>query len=551
MYRIKNRIILLLTVAATLVTSCKDLDDLNINPNGVDPATADLNLLLPTIEVSIGQKVLNLGFGDLGGVMQHTQYDGWSGGHNDYDWDDTHQSWSGYYSILRDNDEFYRKAVEGGYEFQQGISLVMKAYVFGYIADLWGDAPYTEALKAEDGSVYFKPKFDDQQTIYESILADLEEANILLSKDESMYENIDVVQDVLFKGDVSKWRKFANSLALRYYMRLSAKSPSVAEAGISKITSDPDNYPLILDFVDDANIEFIGTSPNDSWPTNTIYDTDLSGNYFRTKMCSTLIEELQSLNDPRIGVWANKIEIPLKLVDGEGIDEIIDGVRYLSQDVIDEKYTNETGVAPDFDPEYVGIPPSFISAPIYNLNPNLQQGRYNPHASQLSDMYKEVSGKYLLMRIMSAAEVNFILAEASAKNWTSGSAEDYYNAGVQQSLNAWGVGSDYDDYIARAPYSGLESIINQKWIASWTAAAESWFDYRRTGLPNLQTGELAKRAALPLRFYYHKDNEIAKNPDNAKIAIDKLEPTEFIGSDVSNNSAWSKMWLLQGTGLPY
>jgi len=552
MYRIKNKFILLLAVAVALVTSCNDLEDLNINPNGVDPATADLNLLLPTIEVGIGQTVLNLGFGDLGGVMQHTQYDGWSGGHNDYDWDDTDQSWSSYYGILRNNDEFYRKAVEGEYEFHQGISLVMRAYVFGYIADLWGDAPYTEALNAEDGSEFFKPKFDDQQTIYEGILADLEEANTLLSKDESMYDNIDVVQDVLFQGDVTKWRKFANSLALRYYMRLSVKSPGVAEAGITKITSDPDKYPLILDVADDANIDFIGTSPADSWPTNIVYDTDLSSNYFRTKMCSTLIEELQSLDDPRIGVWANKIEIPLKLVDGEGIDVIIDGVRNLSQDVINEKYTNETGADPDFDPEYVGIPPSFISAPIYNLNPNLPQGRYNPHCSQLNDMYKKTSGEYLLMRIMSAAEVNFILAEASINNWTSGgSAEDYYNAGVQQSMNAWGVGDDYADYITRAPYSGLESVINQKWIASWTAAAEAWFDYRRTGLPDLQTGELAKREALPLRFYYHFDNEIAKNPENAGVAIDKLEPTAFIGNDETNNSAWSRMWLLQGTGLPY
>ena len=83
------------------------------------------------------------------------------------------------------------------------------------------------------------------------------------------------------------------------------------------------------------------------------------------------------------------------------------------------------------------------------------------------------------------------------------------------------------------------------------AAAESWFDYRRTGLPDLLTGESAKRQALPLRFYYHFDSEISLNPENSAAAIEKLEPTEFKGSDVSNNSAWSKSWLLQGTGLPY
>ena len=87
MYKIKNISLLLLAVIATLVISCKDLDELNINPNGVDPAVADLNLLLPTIQTGVGKSIVSLGFGDLAGVMQHTQKDGWQSGHNDYDWD--------------------------------------------------------------------------------------------------------------------------------------------------------------------------------------------------------------------------------------------------------------------------------------------------------------------------------------------------------------------------------------------------------------------------------------------------------------------------------
>jgi hypothetical protein len=333
-------------------------------------------------------------------------------------------------------------------------------------------------------------------------------------------------------------------------MRLSAKEPGIAEEGIRRITSDPDKYPLILNKSEDANISFIGSAPSDSWPTNTIFDTSPSGSYMRVKMCATLVNVLKNLNDPRLGVWANKIEIPLVLVSGTGIDEIVNGERHVSQDIVDD-YETTWGIGIDYDPEYVGIPPSVFAAPQYNLNPNLEQGVYNPHASQLNDMYKKTAGPLLLMRIMSAAEVNFILSEAALYGWASGNPEDYYSEGIQQSLRAWGVGSKFNDYITGVPYSGLESILEQKWIASWTAAAESWFDYRRTGLPDLQTGESAKRKALPLRFYYHYDSEISLNPENAAAAIDKLEPTEFKGSDVSNNSAWSKMWLLQGTGKPY
>jgi hypothetical protein len=169
----------------------------------------------------------------------------------------------------------------------------------------------------------------------------------------------------------------------------------------------------------------------------------------------------------------------------------------------------------------------------------------------------ETKGDLLQMRMMSAAEVHFILSEAALYGWASGSPEGHYAAGIQQSMNAWGVGNAAGDYIAGAPYTGLESIMEQKWIASWTAAAEAWFDYRRTGLPVLRVngpsspGGSAKRDAMPLRFYYHFDSEISLNRENAEAAIDKLQPTQYKGSDISNNSAWSKMWLLQGTGLPY
>lgn len=105
----KNSFIIFLTAVFALVTSCEDLDEININPNGVDPQTADLNLLLPTIETGIGQTVVSLGFGNIAGVMQHTQKDGWSSGHNDYDWDNNSNSWSNYYGILRTNNEFYQK----------------------------------------------------------------------------------------------------------------------------------------------------------------------------------------------------------------------------------------------------------------------------------------------------------------------------------------------------------------------------------------------------------------------------------------------------------
>jgi hypothetical protein len=359
---------------------------------------------------------------------------------------------------------------------------------------------------------------------------------------------------VLYHGDVAQWQKFANSLALRYYMRISSKEAAIAKAGIEKIASQPDKYPLMLDAADDAGFPYIGNSSSDAWPCNTVYDISET-NYRRLKMCSTLVERLQALNDPRLGVWARKIDIPLVIDPArpDNFDQIIDGKRVIAQNVADT-YTSNFNVPLDLDPEYVGLPPAWSIVPqAYNLCPNLEQAPLNPHASHISEIYKAASGPLLKARIMSAAEVNFILAEAALNGWSvNGAAEEYYNSGVKTSLDAWGLGNSYDSYIADpgVVYSGtLEQIMEQKWIASWTAAAEAWFDYRRTGLPALTAGPYAKRAVLPLRFYYGV-NEMSFNPDNTQAAADRLETTSYTTPD-GNNSAWSRPWVVQGTGKPW
>ncbi|MFT6807654.1 MAG: hypothetical protein ACJA01_000874, partial [Saprospiraceae bacterium] len=492
--------------------------------------------------------------GDIAAVMQHTQKDGFSSSHNSYAWDD--DNWSAYYAILRNNDELYNKAVELNLEFHQGIALVMKSYVFGLITDLWGDAPYTSSLKGElGGEENIKPVFDPQSDIYTGILADLETANTLLSKSQDSYSDISPIQDALYAGDVTKWRKFANSLALRYYMRLSAKTPSVAQQGIEKITGDPSNYPLITTPGDDASIAYPGNSAADAWPNNVVFDGSGGSSFRRLMMCSTLIEKLQSLSDPRIGIWAQPIDIQI-IVDesrSDGFDEIIDGVRFVAKNVEDQ-YISTLGFPINSDPNYVGLPPAWSNVPqAYNLNPNLEQAPDNPHASHLNDRYKSASGPLLKARMLSASEIHFILAEAALMGWNTGSsAGEHYNEGIRSSFTTWGVDGAYSSYINNegVQFDGsIEQIIEQKWIASWTAAGEAWFDYRRTGLPNLQAGVFVNRDILPIRLYYSLD-EIDFNPINAGAAISKLESTDFTAPD-GNNSAWSKMWLLQGTGKPW
>ena len=560
----KFHIVLYILFAGFSFSCVKHLEKLNENPNGADPATSNPSLVLSTVLSETGKTFVVLGYGDIAGVMQYTQKDGWGAAHNNYDWGGDNP-WSNYYDILRNNQYVYNKAVESKDEFQQGITLVMRSLVFGLLTDLYGDVPYTTALQGDEGGQDKTfPAFDDQKTIYEGILADLKTANQLLSKPKSEYSNNPGSVDLYYNGDPAKWRKFANSLALRYYMRLSEKLPDVAKAGIEMIVNNPTDYPIITSASEDATMPFAGDSNDDSWPNNTTYDGD-SSNYRRLKMCNTFVKALGALNDPRLGIFANKVKIFLKVDENlpPGTDYVTDTVvngetrkvRYLSPDILSSRALTLDDI--NQDPNYVGLPVALTGPQAYNLSPDLNQASHNPHVSWVNDMYRDAKGPLLKARLISAAEVHFIIAEAKAVyGWTSADAESEYYEGIRASLEAWGLSSAYSDYIIQPDIvfnNTQKQIMEQKWIANWTNATESWFDYRRTGYPELHGVQgLTIAPELPLRFYYPK-SEQNLNSANEQAAADKLEVTNYsgFGADGNKNSPWSKMWVLQATGKPW
>lgn len=540
-------------VGLLTIMSCKDLTELNVNPNGVEPTDANPNQVMPYVLSEFPKNLNKLNFEITAGIMQQVQLDGWFGDANGYYFG--RRDWKPYYDNLTNNKLVYDRSVELGFEFHQGVSLVMKSMIFGLITDLWGDAPYTSALQGQEGTVdAIRPTYDAQETIYAGILADLETANQLLSKEKSEYLGIvndDV--DVIYGCDPVKWRKLANSLALRFYMRISSKKPDVAKSGIENIMANPAQYPIISTAADDALMDWPGTTIGTSFPTAVAYDTQESG-YSRIKMDSLFVGRLLALNDPRIAVFAEKVEIPLVVNNTAPAktNHIItddDGNQYreLSPDVAASVNVNT-------NPDYVGLPTQLVAPQSYNFNPNSStQGAPNPHVSQISRMYRDQNGPLLKVRIMTAAEVHFILAEAAVKGWSAGTAELHYNDGVKMSLDSWGISSEYANYIsgdaAFDVANALQQIIEQKWIASWGDATEAWFDYRRTGLPELKTGKYAFKPALPVRFPYG-DSEVGLNTANAAAAADKLKPTKYTQQD-GTNSAWSKPWLIKDTGMPW
>lgn len=520
--------------------SCKDLTELNENPNGVPEEKANANLILSTVLTESASLYTDLGYGDAAGVMQHTQKDAWFTGHNNYDWGP--RDWGNYYDILRNNKSVYDKAVANELEFHQGVALVMKSFLFGQIADLWGDAPYTTALEGNlGGEENISPQYNSQDEIYTGIIEDLKQASQLLSKGgKNAYPEIGEATenaDVIYSGDPEKWQKFANSLLLRYLMRVSNKMDVSTD-----FVNIAQNQPIFESNADNALMNFPGSNETSAWPDNTVFDGTDGSNFRRIRPAQTLVEVLRERNDPRIGVWFAKVEIPTVLSDEHPHNSIINEVRYLNPDKIEDPVST--------NPDYVGLPIQMGIPSGYNLNPTPGQTSNNSFVSYLNDRYRDASGPLLNARLMTYAEVSFLLAEAAHKGWLSG-AEEHYNNGVMASLEEWQVGENAADYITHdsVAYDGsLQRIIEQKWIASWTAAQEAWFDYRRTGYPELETGPTAPRSALPLRFQYGS-NELNFNSANVQQAINRLESTQF--SQGEENSQWDKVWILAGTGNPY
>ena len=485
-------------------------------------------------------------------------------------------SYAGYYEPLKDSKYIFDRAEKEKTgkvkDYYQGVALIMKSYWYGMLTSLFGDLPYTNALLAENGGEeFFKPVYDDQLTIFKGIINDLAEANTLLKGAGVIQEVADA--DLVYHGDALKWRKFANSLRLRYYMRLSEKggidiNPA---AEISAIVGNSAEYPILANNDDNAGIAFVGTNSDNSWYGGPLRSSNRS-EFYRRKPSATIVDDLTALGDPRLTSWVRPVDV--QIFEG-ATDEIVEesGVlkRYTTVDV--NAINNDGNKENDLNTSlFVGLPvaltdPNQFQKFADGINANeviasLDGSVYlaaasNPHASYLTEMYAEDANPMVKSVLMNAAEVQFILAEASVRGWVSNSALDYYNSGIQLSMGQYGISDgdpsavydkanntlipfDQGVYMAQAQQifndasDKMEPIMHQKWISQWLTP-ESWFDWRRTGLPNLSVNIIAgtKGQEIPVRFYY--DDPF--NEENMLQAIGKLQPAE--------NDQWSKMWLLQ------
>ncbi|HWS01130.1 MAG TPA: SusD/RagB family nutrient-binding outer membrane lipoprotein, partial [Prolixibacteraceae bacterium] len=444
-YSIITMVLLLLTV------SCQDLTEINTSPNQLNASDINVKYVLTSVLSSSGNKYVRENvYGatvTISEAMQYMQRDYIDFAQpNGLVWGPV--AFTSNYGPLVNSQYIYENAksevLEGNQKFYTAVGQIMRSFWFGFLTSLYGDIPYSEAMKATEGN--YTPVYDAQKDIFKGILADLKSANELLAS----VTTVDGASsaDLMFQGDVLKWRKFANSLRLRYLMRLSEKSADAGfdvKAEFNAIAGNPSANPVFTSSSDNAAIPYIGSDAANSWYGGPLNWTNRS-EYYRRKPCITFVKELRTNSDPRLTSFIRPTDAQLKVSSATP-----EYVKLSDGQIIRNVPASTTGVANIDTARYNGLPAAMNDPNLFNLlsstNFNsikaLNSSIYtdlaaNPHVSYLSDMYAMNVNPLVKAVLMSYAELNFIMAEARQRGWiTTSTAVDYYKAGITASLRQY------------------------------------------------------------------------------------------------------------------
>ena len=368
-------------------------------------------------------------------------------------------NWKYCYDLQNNLKDIYKQAESSGNSNMKNVATVLSMFIMQITTDRWRDVPYTEMARMDEGIT--APAYDKQEDIYPHMLRDLKIAADGLADDNvgSLGEG-----DQLFSNKMTKWQQFCNSLRLRIAMRISSAMPDTAKTTVLEITGNPTRYPLIKSNSDNAFFYF-NNEYFEPWgdAVRTRYDFCVS---------NVLVNTLDSLKDPRIGVYC------MKAVNSD---------KYVGFRIGTKAY----GVQKD----YSGIGQRFCNS----------------------------STHYGFTPLFRACETYFQLAEAAKLGWDVGiSAEEAYNNAVTLSLEENEVSSaEISTYLAgAAKYDGTAAqFYTQEWLALFKQGMEVWSLYRRTGIPanNYPAPEKDTRypghTVPPLRSPY-PNNEVNLNPTN-------------------------------------
>ncbi|MGZ3765526.1 MAG: SusD/RagB family nutrient-binding outer membrane lipoprotein [Mucilaginibacter sp.] len=521
----KILIVYLLPVLMLLtVSSCKkSFEDLTLNnnvPNSV-PASLLLNGVLNNmVDFPDNSKEIWCQYY----IYNYNYY-----GNNTYDLG----SGDNYFGTLKNVLAMEQQAVTAGSPAVNPYSALGKffrAYFFSKMSLEEGDIPMTQALQ---GLKNLTPVYDTQKAVMIQSLAWLESANSDLATLISSGGNT-VSGDIFFYGDLTKWQKVVNAYRIRLLIQLSKKAISDADMNIptqfASILANPTKYPLMQSASD--NLQYVFVAPSNYYPMN---PNNFGQNGSRQNTSQTYIKLLTQFQDPRVYVTAEP-------------------ARHL----VDDLHQSPTDFA-----SFVGADPGLDLGIMYN-NAGLQLYSF----INRKHYYSTYTGEPSIQ--IGYPELMFNIAEGINRGWAPGNAETYYVAGIQASLAYYSIpttgsftayfyrpGSsdvtnlgNYDTYTINTDWTtyyaqplvkytvgatGLTQILQQKYLALFRhSGLESYFTYRRTGVPVFTTGPgTSNGQRIALRFQYPSSERTA-NAAHYNAAL----TSQYGGNDDINGTMW-------------
>ena len=375
------------------------------------------------------------------------------------------------------------------------IAQIVRVIMYHRLTDLYGDIPYSEAGRGFiEGTT--QPKYDAQSSIYPDMLARLEAAAGALNGSSPSFGS----GDLIYQGDVDKWKKLANSLMLRLGMRLTKVDPGAAQSWVQKAIAGGT-------MTSNADIAYVPHNDPSGWRNGngSVFLVDGS-----PRLSEFFVNWMVSHNDPRLYVYGTLqpgTSEPIGMPNG--------------------KITG--GADPDNGIENDA---SWVPCPD-GVSENCGMNRYMVPNTVMK-------GQDDPMFFMTYAEVELLKAEAAARGWHSGDAGAHYANGVRAAmeyLSMYGPdaaidGADIDAYLAANPYdpaNGMRQIGEQIWAAVLLNEYEAFANWRRTGYPELTPVNYPGNVTggtIPRRLRY-REGEAVANPENYSAALSAQGPDEF------------------------
>lgn len=369
---------------------------------------------------------------------------------------------------------------------------IWKAYSFMILTDTYGDIPYSQA-----GKNYLEgisaPIYDTQESVYSAILTELESASAALDASKAR-----VSTDLLYDGDVTKWKRFGFSLLLRASMRLSKVNPAKSAEYVAKAVAGG----LMQSNADNAIIRHNANFAN---PIGSQLNGGQSAFFY---LAEDFVDFLKKANDPRLEAIA---------------------VRYVGATSGAQQIESRANRTKDVQ----------IGAPLGYDNTTITVAVKEKKLASLWDYSQldrtRVGGLNAPSFLVTYSETQLLLAEAAHRKWTTGTVSTLYSSGIKahmQQFASYGATSTISEAAINAyllanpltPGKELEEINTQYWVSSFLVGPESWANFRRSGFPVLKPnsfpGSDLKTEPFIRRLTY-VDAELNVNKANVQKAIER------------------------------